>query len=249
MTGYIHSTESFGTVDGPGVRFVIFFQGCPMRCLYCHNPDTWDFHGGTAVTEDALLAQFERNRPFYRSGGITATGGEPMAQLPFLTSLFTKAHAAGVHTCLDTSGIVYTAAQQEAFDTLLGVTDLVMLDIKHIDPERHRALTGHSNEAVLAFADRTAALGIPLWIRHVIVPGWTDGEDEQLALGRRLAAFPNLKALDVLPYHTMGRRKYEALGIPYPLGDTPAVTPEAAGAARAVILRGLKQGLRERHGK
>ena len=245
MTGYIHSTESFGTVDGPGVRFVIFFQGCPMRCLYCHNPDTWGFDAGTEMTVDELLRQFERNKAFYKSGGITATGGEPMAQLPFLTALFTEAKHRGIHTCLDTSGICFDPAHPERFDALLSVTDLVMLDIKHIDDERHRLLTGHSNAGILAFAQHLSSRGVPLWIRHVIVPGWTDDPAEQETLGYFLGGLKTIKALDCLPYHDFGKQKYAALGIDYPLADTQPVPPETAAQARNTILKGMKKRLRE----
>ena len=151
-TGRIHSVESFGTVDGPGIRFVVFFQGCPMRCLYCHNPDTWGTEGGTEMTVDELLAAYQRNKGFYRQGGITATGGEPLLQLPFLTELFTAAKEQGIHTCLDTSGIVYQPDRQGEFDALFAATDLVLLDIKHADPQGHRQLTGQDQSPVLAFA-------------------------------------------------------------------------------------------------
>ena len=250
MIGYIHSTESFGTVDGPGVRFVIFFQGCPMRCLYCHNPDSWQIRtqlvpAGTPMTAAELLELYERNKEFYQNGGITCTGGEPLMQMGFLTELFSAAKQRGIHTCLDTSGIVFSESRLAEFDALMQVTDLVMLDIKHIDDEKHRELTGHSNAPVLAFAQYLSDKGIPVWIRHVIVPGWTDSEAEQDALGYFLGGIKTLKALDVLPYHTMGVRKYESLGIPYPLEGVPAVTPAQAGAAREVILKGLKRRLRD----
>jgi len=242
MKGYIHSVETFGTVDGPGIRYVVFFQGCPMRCLYCHNPDTWE-PGGRAVTAEELLAEFESSREFYRSGGITCTGGEPMLQIGFLTELFRQAHEKGIHTCLDTSGICYDPAHPEAAETLLAVTDLVMLDIKHIDDGAHRRLTGHSNENILAFSKKISDCGVPLWIRHVIVPGWTDSEEELLALGEFIGGLRTLKAIDVLPYHDLGRQKYEAMGLPYPLGDLPPVTQEQAVSARETILRGVKRGV------
>lgn len=239
VTGRIHSTESFGTVDGPGVRFVVFFQGCPMRCRYCHNPDTWDMNGGETVSVGTLCEMYERNRPFYKNGGITATGGEPMAQLPFLTALFQHMHARGVHTCLDTSGICFDPAHPERIRPLLPVTDLVMLDIKHIDDDRHRALTGHSNQNILAFARFLSEQGVPLWVRHVIVPGWTDDPDEQRRLGQMLRSFQTLRGLDVLPYHDLGKPKYEALGLPYPLPDAEPVSKEQARDAYQTILRGI----------
>ncbi len=245
MDGRIHSTESFGTVDGPGIRFVIFFQGCPMRCLYCHNPDTWNADGGQRMTAEALLEQFEKNRAFYKNGGITATGGEPMMQLSFLTELFSKAKARGIHNCLDTSGICYKHCKPEQYEPLLSVTDLVMLDIKHIDAEAHKKLTGHSNANILAFAQKISERGIPLWIRHVIVPGWTDSAEEQQALGYFIGGLHTLKGLDVLPYHDLGKPKYDALGIPYPLADTDPVSPETAADARQQIMNGIRRRLKE----
>lgn len=245
MYGNIHSTESFGTVDGPGIRFVIFFQGCPMRCLYCHNPDTWDTASNQQFTPEELIAQYQRNSEFYHHGGITATGGEPMMQLPFLTELFSQAKAAGIHTCLDTSGICFDRNHPERYDELLSVTDLVMLDIKHIDDERHRLLTGHSNVNILAFAEYLSKKKVSIWIRHVIVPEWTDDPDEQFRLGEFIGGLQSLKGLDVLPYHDFGKQKYEALGIPYPLADTAPVPVETAEAARKQILRGIKHRLHQ----
>lgn len=247
MNGYIHSTESFGTVDGPGIRFVIFFQGCPMRCLYCHNPDTWAPGLGRTETVESLLRQFEKNRSFYQNGGITATGGEPMLQLPFLTELFSEAKTRGIHTCLDTSGICYSSESPKPAEELLRVTDLVMLDIKHIDDAMHRKLTGHSNQNILAFAEKISSCEIPLWIRHVIVPGWTDGADEQQALGYFIGGLRTLKGLDVLPYHTLGAQKYKVLGIPYPLRETKAVSTETAAKARQQILTGIRRRLHEKN--
>ena len=240
-TGRIHSVESFGTVDGPGIRFVVFFQGCPMRCLYCHNPDTWSTEGGTGMTVDELLAAYGRNRGFYRQGGITATGGEPLLQLPFLTELFTAAKEQGIHTCLDTSGIVYRPGRQEEFDALFVATDLVLLDIKHADPQGHRQLTGQDQSPVLAFAHALEEAKVPMIVRHVVVSGLTDLPQELTALGRLIAPFRNLKGLEVLPYHTMGAAKYEALGIPYPLSGVPAMEKDGARAARDTILDGLRQ--------
>lgn len=245
MLGNIHSTESFGTVDGPGIRLVIFFQGCPMRCLYCHNPDTWQTAANQQMTAGTLLELFERNRAFYQNGGITATGGEPMLQLAFLTELFSEAKKRGIHTCLDTSGICFQPANPDPFDTLLQVTDLVMLDIKHIDDEQHIKLTGHSNRNILRFAEFISSRQIPLWIRHVIVPDWTDDADEQYRLGRFIGGLQTLKGLDVLPYHDFGKAKYQALGIPYPLAETQPVSAETAAAARKQILRGVRDRLCE----
>ncbi|MBQ1340452.1 MAG: pyruvate formate lyase-activating protein [Ruminococcus sp.] len=243
MKGRIHSTESFGTVDGPGVRFVVFFQGCPLRCKYCHNPDTWDFSGGREVTADELMKEYDSYKEFLKSGGITATGGEPLAQPEFLTELFRLAKSKGVHTCLDTSAGCYDPDSHSRIDEALKYTDLVMLDIKHIDDAAHKQLTGHTNRNILAFAEHIRELGIPVWIRHVVVPGITDDRDELFRLGEYIATLKNIKALDVLPYHDMAKSKYEQLGIPYPLPETPPLTKEQAIAAREIILSGIKSAL------
>ncbi|WP_303819923.1 pyruvate formate-lyase-activating protein [Ruminococcus flavefaciens] len=245
MKGRIHSTESFGTVDGPGVRFVVFFQGCPLRCKYCHNPDTWDFSGGREVTAEELMKEYDSYKEFLKSGGITATGGEPLAQPEFLAELFALAKSKGVHTCLDTSAGVYDPAHHEKIDEALKYTDLVMLDIKHIDNEEHKRLTGKGNRNILAFAEHIRELGIPVWIRHVVVPGITDKYEELFALGEFLSNLSNIKALDVLPYHDMAKPKYAELGLDYPLGDTPPLTKEEAIKARDIIMDGIKSGLRK----
>ena len=245
MKGRIHSTESFGTVDGPGVRFVVFFQGCPLRCKYCHNPDTWDFSGGREVTAEELMKEYDSYKEFLKSGGITATGGEPLAQPEFLAELFALAKSKGVHTCLDTSAGVYDPAHHEKIDEALKYTDLVMLDIKHIDNEEHKRLTGKGNRNILAFAEHIRELGMPVWIRHVVVPGITDKYEELFALGEFLSTLSNIKALDVLPYHDMAKPKYAELGLDYPLGDTPPLTKEEAIKARDIIMDGIKSGLRK----
>ena len=243
MKGYIHSIESFGTVDGPGLRFVVFFQGCPMRCRYCHNPDTWQPNTGTEMTAEEIMEKFRRNKAFYSSGGITVTGGEPLLQIDFLTELFRRAKAEGVHTCIDTSGITYNPSNAEymkKLDILMEYTDLIMLDIKHIDEEKHRALTAHSNKNILEFVKYLDAKKIPLWVRHVVVPTVTDDPKYWEQLGRFMATVSNIKALDVLPYHTMGVKKYQELGIEYPLEGIPARDKELARKAREVIINGMK---------
>lgn len=244
MTGFIHSTESFGTVDGPGVRFVVFFQGCPMRCKYCHNPDTWEFRQGKVVTAQEIMEEYDSYKEFLKSGGITATGGEPLAQPEFLAELFSLAKKNGVHTCLDTSGAVYVPKKHEIIDNTLKYTDLVMLDIKHIRSDEHKKLTGIGNENILKFAEHLRDLKIPLWIRHVVVPGITDSADDLTALGEYISTLTNLKALDVLPYHDMAKPKYAAAGIPYPLPDTPPLSKEDAIKARDIIMAGIRSGLK-----
>ena len=239
MYGFIHSTESFGTVDGPGVRFVIFTQGCPMRCQYCHNPDTWKMNTGSVRSAQSLIQEYERNKAFYTRGGITVTGGEALMQIDFLLELFGLAKEKGIHTCLDTSGITYkpgNCAYNDKLDKLMTMTDLVMLDIKHIDPEGHRALTQQPNDGILAFARYLAEKKVPVWIRHVVVPGITDDPGQLTRLGAFLATLPNVQALDVLPYHVMGAVKYEQLGMEYPLKGVPAATKEQAAQAKKTIL-------------
>ena len=234
--GRIHSIETFGTVDGPGIRYVVFFQGCPFRCLYCHNPDTWIADGGMLMTADELLAGYEKNASYYKKGGITATGGEPLMQLDFLTELFQKAKKKGIHTCIDTSGAVYHASKRSDYEALLANTDLVLLDIKHSNPEEHKKLTGHSAEAPLAFATLLSELKIPMVIRHVLVPEITDTTEQLTGLGTLMKQFQNLVGLEVLPFHQMGTSKYQNLGIPYPLEGVKALTKEDAARARKVIL-------------
>ncbi|MBQ8596271.1 MAG: pyruvate formate lyase-activating protein [Lachnospiraceae bacterium] len=244
MQGRIHSLESFGTVDGPGTRFVVFVQGCPMRCAYCHNPDTWAMTGGTMMEPEYIFEQYKRNEPFYKGGGITVTGGEPLMQVDFLIDLFTIAKANNVHTCIDTSGIAYkpgNTAFIEKLDKLMTLTDLVMLDIKHIDPEKHKELTSQPNEGILAFASYLEDRGVDMWIRHVVVPGLTDDDKYLFDLGYFIGQFSNLKALDVLPYHTMGENKYEKLGIEYKLAGVPAMDKNKVVEKKAVILDGIRK--------
>ncbi len=243
ITGRIHSIETFGTVDGPGVRFVIFMQGCPMRCLYCHNPDTWDFTKGQEMTAGELLEEYEKCRAFL-SGGITVTGGEPLMQKEFVTELMKKAKAKGIHTCLDTSGAGFTAENASEFDELLSVLDLVMLDIKHIDNDKHKELTGMSNSNVFAFAEYVSKKNVDIWIRHVVVPELTDNKEDWYKIGLFASKLKTLKAIDVLPYHDMGKAKYKELGIDYPLKDTPPLEKDKAIEAREVIMRGIADGLK-----
>ncbi|MBR5796303.1 MAG: pyruvate formate lyase-activating protein [Erysipelotrichaceae bacterium] len=243
MKGYIHSEESFGTVDGPGLRYVVFLQGCPMRCLFCHNPDTWKMQDGKQVEPQEIIDRFLKNQSFYRNGGITVTGGEPLLQIDFLISLFTLAKQYDIHTCIDTSGITYqdTDVYRSKLDELLKLTDLVMLDIKHIHPDKHLHLTKQKNDNILKFAKYLESKKIPLWIRHVVVPGITDNPDDLMDLGRFIGTLSNLKALDVLPYHTMGVNKYKELGLTYPLEGVEALSKEKAMEARKYILQGIKE--------
>lgn len=244
MIGRIHSIESFGTVDGPGIRMVIFLSGCPMRCLYCHNPDTWDPKGGAPMTVENILNQYENAKHFYKKGGITVSGGEPLMQINFVTELFEAAKKRGIHTCLDTSGITFNPgsdAVMSHFNRLAASTDLVLLDIKHIDPEEHVKLCAQPQDKVIAFARFLEKKRIPVWIRHVVVPGYTDNPQYLLSLGQFLGTLSNIKALDVLPYHDMGKKKYRELGITYALEDVKPLTPEKARESRSIILRGMRE--------
>ncbi|MDE7104790.1 MAG: pyruvate formate lyase-activating protein [Ruminococcus sp.] len=245
MKGYIHSTESFGTVDGPGVRFVVFFQGCPIRCKYCHNPDTWEFKKGREATAGEIMKEYNSYKEFLKSGGITATGGEPLAQPEFLAELFSLAKQNNIHTCLDTSGAVYNPDNHDKIDEVLKYTDLVMLDIKHINSDEHKKLTGVGNENILEFALHLKEQNIPVWIRHVVVPNITDSYDDLFMLGEFISRLKNLKALDVLPYHDMAKAKYKNIGIEYPLGDTHPLSKEDAVKARNIIMTGIKSGLKK----
>lgn len=244
MKGRIHSLETFGTVDGPGVRFVVFMQGCPMRCAYCHNPDTWEVNTDNLVEPAQIMARYNRNKNFYKNGGLTVTGGEPLMQIDFLLELFALAKKENIHTCIDTSGIIFNpenASLVEKLDRLLSMTDLIMLDIKHIDPARHRELTSQPNDRILEFAAYVDSRGVDMWIRHVVVPGITDDDKYLFELGYFIGQFANVKALDVLPYHTMGEAKYEKLGIPYPLKGVPAMDKEKIIEKKKIILDGIRK--------
>ena len=253
LKGYIHSIETCGTVDGPGIRFVVFMQGCPMRCLYCHNPDTWGVYvevpprpagegrgeGAKVLTSSQILNQYESVKEFCK-GGITVTGGEPLVQIDFVTELFAHAKEKGIHTALDTSGILFNPNNTAKTDELLKYTNLVLLDIKHIDDEEHKKLTGHSNKNILAFAKYLSDINKPMWVRHVIVPDLNDKEEYLSRLGEFIGTLKNVHALDILPYHNMAISKYENLGIEYPLKSTPPMTKEDAIKARDIILSAMK---------
>ena len=243
MVGYIHSKESFGTVDGPGIRFVIFMQGCPFRCLYCHNPDTWLERGGEKMTAEELIRRYKHVGAFYRTGGLTVSGGEPLMQLDFLIELFSLAKKEGIHTCIDTSGATFCLDEEylKKLDAVLANTDLVMLDLKLMDSDGHKRLTGYSNENVLAFARYLDQKNIPVWIRRVVVKGYTDSKEEHERLGSFMATLKNVRALDVIPYHAMAELKYTGLGLKYRLEGVPACSIEEAKAARREILQAMKK--------
>ena len=219
MLGAIHSIETFGSVDGPGVRFVIFTQGCAMRCQFCHNADTWEIKQPQQEASE-LLRKALRYKSYWKgNGGITVSGGEPLLQIDFLIELFTLAKKEGVHTTLDTCGQPFT--RQEPFfsklEELMKVTDLVLLDIKQIDDEKHKVLTKHSNQNILDFARYLSDIKKPIWVRHVTVPSINDSDEELERLDAFLQTLSNIQRVDVLPYHTLGKYKWEQLGLEYPL--------------------------------
>lgn len=236
MTGRIHSFESFGTVDGPGIRFVVFLQGCPMRCLYCHNPDTWVTGGGTEYSAEEVAARALKYKNYFAGGGgVTVSGGEPMLQSQFVTQFFTIVKNAGVSTALDTSGVMFNEADPHAYDWLLAVTDLVLLDIKHIDDYQHQRLTGHSNKNILAFARYLSDMDKPVWIRHVLVPGITDDDNYLHELKNFISTLKNVQKVEVLPYHSMGEVKYNKLGMDYPLHGTKPPSLERIKNAKEIL--------------
>lgn len=242
MTGRIHSFESFGTVDGPGIRFVVFVQGCPMRCQYCHNPDTWVVDGGKEYSAEQVAQNALRYKNYFAGGGgVTVSGGEPLMQIPFVTQLFTILKQNGVHTALDTSGVLFTPSNKPLIDGLLAVTDLVLLDIKHIDDEGHKRLTGHSNQNVLAFAKYLSDIGKPMWIRHVLVSGITDNDEYLKSLSQFISGLKTVQKVEVLPYHTMGVSKYEKLGVDYPLKGLQPPQKERIINAREILCKGYSK--------
>lgn len=241
MVGRIHSFETFGTVDGPGIRYVVFLQGCPLRCQYCHNPDTWA-SGGKEYTTEQVVSQAMRYRNYFGpKGGVTVTGGEPLMQIDFVIELFTLLKQKGMHTCVDTSGITFNEASQISVDkhkALLAVTDLFLLDIKHIDDEACKKLTGQSNKNTLAFAKFLSDNKKPMWIRQVLVPEITDGEEDLKKTRAFIDSLQTVEHVEVLPYHTMGTVKYEKLGLEYPLQGVEAPSKERVAYAKRILTEG-----------
>ncbi len=234
----LHSIESFGTVDGPGTRFVIFLSGCNLRCKFCHNPDTWIMAEGREATVEELLEKYEKVKEFI-TGGITISGGDPLLQLPFLIDFTREAKKRGIHICIDTSGGVYNPLNKnkmQQLEALIENVDLFLLDIKHIDDVEHKKLTGISNVPVLAFAKFLSDNKKPVWIRHVLIPTITMNDKYLYQLGLFLKTLDNIKGVEVLPYHTMAIPKYESLRIKYPLEGVRAATEDEAIRARKIIL-------------
>lgn len=229
VQGYVHSLESFGSVDGPGVRYVIFLAGCAMRCQFCHNPDTWNMQTGTPYTADELLEKAMRYRSYWgENGGITVSGGEPLLQIDFLIELFRKAKEQGIHTTLDTSGNPFTREEPffGKFQELMQYTDLFLLDIKQIDDEQHKILTGCTNQNIMDLARYLSDEKKPVWIRHVLVPQRSDNDEYLDRLRAFLDTLQNVERVEVLPYHTLGVYKWKELGLSYPLEGIDPPTKE-----------------------
>ena len=238
MKGYIHQLESFGSVDGPGVRFIIFFAGCPLRCKYCHNPDTWDMMKGKQYTADELLDEAITCREYWGTkGGITVSGGEPLAQIDFLLELFTNAKERGINTCIDTAGGPFTREGEwfEKFKRLMNVTDVLLMDIKHINEEEHIKLTGHTGKNIIEMVRYLDEINKPVWIRHVLVPGITDNDEYLIQTRDFIRTLGNVQRVEVLPYHGLGAMKYKDLGIDYVLKDTNSPTAERVQNARKIL--------------
>lgn len=238
VKGYIHSTESFGSVDGPGVRFIVFMQGCNMRCKYCHNPDTWDKNGGREVTADEVIKTALRYRTYWgKKGGITISGGEPLLQLDFLIELCKKCREQGISTVIDTAGKPFTREEPffSKFNELLNYTDLIMLDLKHIDSNDHKALTGFGNENILDLAKYLSEKNVPVWIRHVLVPGINDDDFSLNKLHKFIKTLKNVQRVEILPYHNLGEFKYEDLGIKYPLAGLRSPSKESIANAQRLL--------------
>lgn len=237
MKGHVHSLETFGTVDGPGIRFVLFMQGCLLKCQYCHNPDTWGLNEGREMTIDEVLSEIESYLPYYRSsgGGLTVSGGEPTLQYPFVTELFREVKRRwNLHTALDTNGY----NEPEKIRELLEVTDLVLLDLKHIDDEKHIVLTGKSNERTLKTARWLSDHGRKMWVRHVYVPGIHEDQEDLHRLGQFIGTLQGVEKFEILPYHQMGVYKWEALGKAYPLEGVPSPTEAEVDRAYRLIEEG-----------
>lgn len=240
MLGAIHSIETFGLVDGPGVRYVIFMQGCHMRCKFCHNADTWKVKEPDQSAE-AVLKKALRYRPYWKeNGGITVSGGEPLLQIDFLIELFTQAKKEGVHTTLDTCGQPFTFKESffSKFKQLMKVTDLVLLDIKHIDEKAHKELTGHTNQNILEFAKYLSDIQKTVWIRHVLVPTINTDEVYLKRLHQFVAQLKNVERVEVLPYHTLGAYKWKELGLEYPLEGIPTPSDQQLKIANTILETG-----------
>lgn len=230
----VHSMDTFGTVDGPGIRFILFLQGCSLKCKYCHNRDTWDISGGEYQSLDDIFNKIidYKNYMIHSGGGVTVSGGEPLLQVRFLIDLFTKLKEKNIHTCIDTSGMV---ALTPDIKKLLSLTDLVLLDIKHIDSEKCKDLVGFSNKLELEFARYLSDNGIPMWIRQVIIPTVTDDEQDLIKLRNFIGSLKTVQKVELLPYHTLGKHKWKDMGLKYDLEGIPEATDEDIKRAKKIL--------------
>ncbi len=241
LTGKLHSFESCGTVDGPGIRFIVFTQGCPLRCKYCHNPDTWDLKDAKYERDiEFTINEIKKYKPFFRNGGgLTVTGGEPFVQMNYIEALFKRSKEEGIHTAVDTSGYIFNDRVKE----VLEYVDLVLLDIKSINPDTYKELTGVELENTLKFAEYLDSIGKPVWIRHVVVPGITDKKENLEKLADYVSKLKNVEKIELLPFHQMGTHKWEEMNLEYPLKDVKEPTAEDMKAARQIFRdRGLNVG-------
>jgi len=239
IKGRIHSFESFGTLDGPGIRFLVFMQGCPLRCIYCHNRDTWDVGKGSLYTPEEIMDEIKKYKTFidFSGGGITITGGEPTLQAEFVCEVFKLAKGLGIHTALDTSGFVDIAKVKE----LLEYTDLILLDIKHIDAEKHKRITGVENRKSRDFALYASSKGIPIWIRYVLLPGFTDDKEDLEKAANFIKELKSVEKVEVLPYHSMGAYKWEKLGYEYELNGMREPDANEVKKAQDILSKGLNR--------
>lgn len=238
MKGYIHQLESFGCADGPGSRFIIFFSGCPLRCKFCHNPDTWNMTSGKLYDTDELIKEALSCRSYWgKKGGITVSGGEPLFQIDFLTELFVKAKEKGVNTCIDTSGAPFTREGEwfEKFKKLMEVTDILLMDIKHINEEEHIKLTGKTGKNIIDMFRYLDEINKPIWIRHVLTPGITDNDEYLTETRDFIRTLHNVQRVEILPYHGLGEMKYKDLGIDYVLKGTESPTLERVANAKKIL--------------
>ena len=228
----VHSYESLGTYDGPGIRLVVFLQGCPFRCLYCANPDTISLEGGTPTEPEEIVERALREKPFFgKKGGVTFSGGEPTVQAAGLIPAVRKLKENGINVCIDTNGGIWNKDVEE----LLSLSDLVLLDVKEFNPARHRKITGHDNTRTLGTAGWMEEHAKPFWLRYVLVPGLSDFEEDIRALGEHFKAYSMLQRVELLPYHTLGKHKYETLGWEYRLEGTPLNTQEQLSKAKGIL--------------
>ena len=238
MQGYIHQFESFGCVDGPGSRFIVFLSGCPMRCLFCHNPDTWNIKNGKLMEASDVLSEALTCRSYWgKKGGLTVSGGEPLVQLDFLLELFTLAKEKNVNTCIDTSGAPFTREGKwfETFKKLMDVTDILLMDIKHIDEDEHIKLTGRSGKNIKDMFYFLDEINKPIWIRHVLTPGITDKEEYLLKTRNFIRTLHNVQRVEILPYHSLGESKYKELGLDYALKGVKSPTEESIKKAKEIL--------------